>query len=78
MRSLYKKLKSNTRIQEIFLGIFFLFALLTFIFDTLFPNGWVTKFLKDFVMPILSPFVFLIFGMINTENKQIEHKITKK
>ena len=78
MRSLYKKLKSNTLIQKIFLVIFFLFALLTFIFDVFCPNDWVTKFLKDFVMPILSPFVFLIFGMINTENKQIEHKITKK
>lgn len=28
-------------------------------------------------MPVLSPLVFLIFGMINTENEKIEHKLNK-
>lgn len=68
MRSLYKRLKSNTRFQEIYLWIFFMFALL---------NCLVTKCLKDFIMPVLSPLVFLIFGMINTENEKIEHKLNK-
>lgn len=76
MRSLFKRLKSNTRFQEIYLLSFFMLALLTFFFDAISPNCLVTKFLKDFVMPIVSPFVFLIFGMINAENEKIQ-KINK-
>ena len=52
-------------------------ASLTFFFDAISPHYLVTKFLKDFVMLIVSPFVFLIFGMINTENKKIGHKLNK-
>lgn len=63
------------RHQAIILIIFFFSALITFMFDTVYPNCLVTKFLKDFVMPIISPFVFLIFGIINNENDKIEHKL---
>ncbi|WP_270638154.1 hypothetical protein [Limosilactobacillus mucosae] len=77
MRSLYRRIENNCRIQEIFLATFFIFALSTFISDLISPNHLVTKFLKDFVMPIISPFVFLIFGMINTENEKIGHKLNK-
>lgn len=51
---------------------FFISALVTFTSDLIFPNHWITKFLKDFVMPVTSPFVFLIFGMINAENEKLE------
>lgn len=77
MRRLYKRLKSNTRIQVIYLWIFFMSALLTFFFDAISPNCLATKCLKDFIMPVLSPFVFLIFGMIITENDEILQKINK-
>lgn len=69
MRSLYRRIENNCRIQEIFLATFFIFALSTFISDLIFPNHLVTKFLKDFVVPVIGPFVFLIFEMINTKNK---------
>ena len=52
-------------------------ALLTFFFDAISPNCLATKCLKDFIMPVLSPFVFLIFGMIITENDEILKKINK-
>lgn len=77
MRSLYKRLKSNTRFQEIYLWSFFMLALLTFFFDAISPNCLATKCLKDFIMPVLNPLVFLIFGIINTENEKIEHKLNK-
>lgn len=77
MRSLYKRLKSNTRYQELLLGIFFFCAILTYIFDTFTYCFFITNFLKDFVMPIISPFIFLIFEMITTENEKIQHKIRK-
>lgn len=48
---------------------FFISALVTFTSDLIFPNHWITKFLKDFVVPVIGPFVFLIFEMINTKNK---------
>lgn len=51
---------------------FFISTLVTFTSDLIFPNHWITKFLKDFVMPVTSPFVFLIFGMINAENEKLE------
>lgn len=76
MRSLYRRIENNCRIQEIFLMAFFISALITFTSDLIFPNHWITKFLKDFVMPVTSPFVFLIFGMINAENEKIQ-KINK-
>lgn len=77
MRSLYKRLKSNTRFEVTILGIYFMVSLITFILDAINPNCLVTKLQKDFIMPICSSFIFFLLGKITTEDDEILQKINK-